>query len=76
MKSCPKVLEYRRFFAGRWSAFLRENYRSPEHVAVCFDVRFQTAVNWWNGDHAPSGFAVALAFREKPDAAQRMVAAE
>lgn len=61
MKSCPKILEYRRFFAERWSVFLRENYRSPEHVAVCFDVTGRCAQYWWDGVTAPSGHVVAHA---------------
>jgi hypothetical protein len=63
-KSWTKVLcpiKFRSRFATYWSAFLRENYRNPEEVAVCFGVRFQTASNWWNAANRPSGDVVALA---------------
>lgn len=62
--SCSKVFEprgFRAFFAARWGAFLRENYRNPEEVAAAFGVRYQTALNWWQGVNAPSGWASALA---------------
>lgn len=52
---------YRAAFADRWASFLHENYQNPEEVAHCFGVRFQTAVNWWNGTNRPSGDVVALA---------------
>lgn len=75
-KSRSKVLErevhsFRAFFAARWAQFLRENYRNPEQVAVHFGVRFQTALNWWNGDNAPSGYAVAMAFASDPEGAAK-----
>lgn len=62
--SHTKVLDPRAFrarFADYWSQFLRANYRNPEEVAVCYGVRYQTAVNWWNGANRPSGDVVALA---------------
>lgn len=62
--SLTKVLEprgFRLFFAHRWSQFLHENYRNPEEVAVCYGVRYQTALNWWQGINRPSGDVVALA---------------
>ena len=73
--SRPKFLDqsaspsFRAFFAIRWSKFLKANYRNPEQVSEAFSVRFQTALNWWNGDNAPSGYAVALAFRQWPTSA-------
>lgn len=76
--SQPKVFgeckSFRQFFAAKWALFVRENYRNPEEVAVVFGVRFQTALNWWNGDNAPSGFAVAMAFRDCPEGAIRHLA--
>lgn len=62
---------FRAFFAERWSQFLRENYRSPEAVAAAFGVRYQTALYWWNADHAPNGSSVAIAFGMHPEAAHR-----
>lgn len=73
-KEFGECKSFRQFFAAKWSAFLRDNYRSPEEVAVAFGVRFQTGLNWWNGDNAPSGYAVAMAFRERPEGATRHLA--
>lgn len=72
--SCTKVfdpVDYRAFFAERWAGFLRENYRNPETVAVAFGVRYQTALNWWQGVNRPSGDVVARAFLQHGDAVAR-----
>ena len=53
-------VRFRARFADYWSQFLRENYRNPEAVAVAFGVRYQTALNWWQGAHKPSGDVVAI----------------
>lgn len=52
---------FREFFAVRWSTFLQENYQNPEEVAVIYGVRYQTALNWWQGINKPSGDVVAIA---------------
>lgn len=68
--SHTKVFDPRCFrarFADLWAEFLRANYRSPEEVAVCYGVRYQTAVNWWQGANRPSGDVVALAGRRFTD---------
>ena len=63
--SLSKVLldphSFRARFAGYWSEFLQANYRNPEEVAVNFGVRYQTALNWWQGANRPSGDVVAMA---------------
>lgn len=62
--SLSKVLDprsFREFFANRWSTFLHENYRNAEEVAFIYGVRYQTALNWWQGVNKPSGDVVALA---------------
>ena len=62
--SFTKVFEprhYRQFFAERWADFLHKNYANPEEVAVAYGVRFQTALNWWQGLNRPSGDVVAIA---------------
>ena len=64
-----KALTYRQFFARRWSAFIRENFDSPEHAAVCFGVDASTSRKWWDGNHSPSGFAVGLAYERFPQQA-------
>jgi hypothetical protein len=70
-KEFERRRSFRAFFAAKWSSFLRENYRSPEEVSVAYGVRYQSALNWWNGDNAPSGFAVAMAFYSHPEGAQK-----
>ncbi len=64
--SLVKVLDPRIFrarFAHYWSDFLKSNYRNAEEVAVVYGVRYQTALNWWQGANKPSGDVVALAGR-------------
>lgn len=58
--------KFRAFFAERWSQFLHENYDSPEEVSVAYGVRFQTALNWWQGLNRPSGDVVASAALNHP----------
>ena len=53
-------------FPELWADYLRrgfqhKGFRNPEAVAVFFDVTFQTACNWWNGTHRPSGDKVMIA---------------
>ena len=52
--------------ADHWAAYLRENYRNAEEVAVVFGVRFQTALNWWQGANKPSGDVVAHEVMREP----------
>lgn len=62
--SQSKILDpisFRARFADYWSQFLREHYRNPEHVAHAFGVRYQTALNWWQGNNRPTGDVVAMA---------------
>lgn len=69
-KSFDKVFDpyrYRVEFPDLWSAYLRANFRNIETVAVSFDVTFQTACNWWQGTHRPSGDKVALAAIRDPE---------
>lgn len=54
-------------FPDLWAGYLRGHFRNPEAVAVAFDVTFQTACNWWNGTHRPSGDKVAIAALRDPD---------
>jgi hypothetical protein len=72
-KSQSKIFDdidaFRRNFAEVRKAFLRENYRNPEQVAVVYGVRFQSALNWWNGNNAGSGAFVAEDFRLHPESA-------
>ncbi|RWR09785.1 hypothetical protein [Paenirhodobacter populi] len=72
--SWSKVLDPRAFrarFAHCWADFLHQNYRNPEEVSVAFGVRYQTALNWWQGINRPSGDVVALAGRQFQDFMER-----
>ncbi len=72
--SLSKVFDPRGFrarFANYWSDFLHENYHNPEEVSVAFGVRYQTALNWWQGANRPSGDVVALAGRRFHDFMER-----
>lgn len=69
-KSCEKIYGYRARLRENWMLFLQENFRSPAHVADCFHVNTSTAEKWWRGEHAPSAFAMALAFSIMPIAAR------
>ena len=62
------ALTYRQHFAARWSMFIRENFDSAEHAAMVFGVDGSTAKKWWQGSHAPSGFAVGYAYEHLPEA--------
>lgn len=68
-KSHERVFDPYRFraqFPDHWSGFLRAHFKNAEHVAVSFDVTYQTARNWWEGTHRPSGDKVALAAVSMP----------
>jgi hypothetical protein len=62
---------YRAHFAVCWMRFIQDNFESPEHAAHVFGVDGSTARKWWQGDHAPAGFAVGYAYALHPDAAAR-----
>ena len=64
-----EAMTYRQFFAARWSEFIRENFDSPEHAAMVFGVDGSTARKWFEGSHAPSGFAVGYAYERFPEQA-------
>ena len=57
----------KREFPERWASYLHATFRNPEAVATAFDVRFQTACNWWTGTNAASGDKVALAAISDPE---------
>jgi hypothetical protein len=71
MSQSNRLDDWRRNFAEVRKNFLRENYRNAEEVAVVYGVRFQSALNWWNGDNAASGAFVAHDFRLHPQSAAR-----
>lgn len=50
------------WFVPALSVWLQTNFENAEHVARAFGVRFQTALNWWNGAHCAKGSSVGLIF--------------
>lgn len=63
-KSLSKVIDprgFRAFFKYRFSEFLQANYDNAEQVSYIYGVRYQTALNWWQGHNAPSGDTTTLA---------------
>lgn len=61
------AMTYRQHFAARWSVYINSRFDSPEAAAVAFGVDGSTARKWFEGSHAPSGFAVAMAYEATPD---------
>lgn len=59
---------FRRLYPGRWSAFIRSQFKSALHVAVFFDVDEKTARLWWEGTNAPQGWVVEYAIQSIPTA--------
>lgn len=59
---------FRRWFAPRFAAWLHENFRSPEQVALVFGRDVRTAQNWWVGRNTASGDVVGLVFLNFPAA--------
>lgn len=62
--SLTKVFDprsFKAFFKHRFAEFLQDNYESAEEIAVIYGVRYQTALNWWQGINAPSGDTITLA---------------
>lgn len=62
-----------RDFPERWRAYIRANFRDLAHVQQVFRVSEKTARNWWTGATGANGGHVAIAVREHPVAAPRML---
>lgn len=62
-----------REFPGRWQAYVRANFRNLAHVQQVFSVSERAARKWWNGEGGANGASVAIAMREHPVAAARML---
>lgn len=58
------VRSYKAFFSMRFGEFLRENFASPEQIAITFGVTARQAQNWLDGTSAPRGHVVARAFTD------------
>ncbi len=55
---------YEIIFRSKFAAFLRENFRTPEHIAVCFGVTARQAANWLDETSGPRGHIVAKALTD------------
>ncbi|MEL6125835.1 MAG: hypothetical protein AAFR57_05480 [Pseudomonadota bacterium] len=66
-------MSFQMFFQERWIEFLKENFGSPEEIAVAFGVTGPTAKNWLDGSTAPRGHCVAKAFRDYPEQAAFLI---
>lgn len=53
-------------FLRRWSLLMISSFSSREICAVHFDVTFQTACNWFDGNCSPYGHHVDHAVRTLP----------
>ena len=62
-----------REFPMRWQAYIRANFRNLLHVQQVFGVSETAARKWWNGKGGVNGSYTAIAMREHPVAAQRML---
>lgn len=50
------------------SRYLQQNFSSVEQVAAHYSVRYQTALNWWEGRNCANGYAMARTFMSQPGA--------
>lgn len=62
-----------REFPDRWQGYVRANFRGLGHIQQVFGVSERTARKWWNGETGANGGHVAIAMREHPVQAQRML---
>ena len=69
--SARAVFAARKGFAAAWSGFVQDTFPSARAAAAAFGVDGKTSRDWWHARGAPSGFAVALAFRAAPMAAAK-----
>lgn len=60
--------DFRIWFLPTFARWLQANFRDPETVAASFNVRHQTALNWWHGANRASGDTMALVFMTFPQA--------
>lgn len=58
-------MSLKELFAIRFAEFLRANFKSAEHVAICFDVSARTAQNWLDGTNTPHGLIVWKCFTDE-----------
>lgn len=60
-------------FMGAWAKFLKLTSRTRTAVVREYDVTFQTACNWFNGERVPTGDKVGHAFTLYEAEAQQLL---
>lgn len=60
-------------FMGAWAKFLRATSKTRTAVVREYDVTFQTACNWFNGERVPTGDKVGHAFTLHPELAAQLL---
>lgn len=60
-------------FMDAWRRFLRATSKTRTAVVREYDVTFQTACNWWNGERVPTGDKVGHAFTLHPALAAQLL---
>lgn len=60
-------------FMAAWSKFVRATSKTRGRCVKEYDVTFQTACNWFNGERVPTGDKVAHAFTLHPDLAAQLL---
>lgn len=60
-------------FMQAWSRFVRLSCGTRGEIVRVYDVTFQTACNWWDGDRVPTGDKVSHAFTVAPALAQQLL---
>lgn len=60
-------------FMAAWAKFLKLTSKTRTNVVREYDVTFQTACNWFNGERVPTGDKVAHAFTLHPDVAAQLL---
>lgn len=71
--TAQEVYAFRKGFAEAWRGLLHDRFATPKQAAEAFGVDTSTARDWWHGRGAPSGYAVALAFKVMPGTAARFL---
>ena len=64
---------FRRSFNARWARFVAATFPSKSLAALVFGVDESSVRSWLAQLTAPSGFAVAIAFRDYPAEAARFL---
>lgn len=71
-----KPHEVHKEFPERWRRYIRSNFSDLVHVQQVFGVSERTARKWWKGETGANGGHVAIAMRENPVAANRILFSE